>query len=132
MPKYKITSQCLKDPSHSQSYKAEEKFEEFIKPRKLLEGKGFQFPPNPLGIFQTIHSVVVRRGWVDFYQHPRDPMLHVVKEFYANMLRHDQRNIWVKNSLVPLDTRVINAYYNLPANIECEYSKLVANLTDKL
>lgn len=44
--------------------------------------------------------------------------------------RIDQCNIWVKNS--PLDTRVINVYYNLPANIECEYFKLVANLNNKL
>lgn len=96
----------------------------------MLKEKGFQFSPNPLGIFQTIHSAVARRGWADFYQHPRDLVLPVVKEFFANMLRHDQCNIWVKNS--PLDTRVINVYYNLPANIECEYFKLVANLNNKL
>lgn len=59
-------------------------------------------------------------------------MLPLVKEFYANMLRQDQCNIWVRNSLVPLDTHIINAYYNLPTNIEREYSKLIANLTDKI
>lgn len=62
MPKYKIIAQRLKDPSRFQSYKAEEKFKEFIKPQKLLEEKGFQYLPNPLGIVQTIHFAVARRG----------------------------------------------------------------------
>ena len=56
-------------------------------------------------------------------------MLPVVKEFYANLVSPGQHNIWVRNSLVPLDSRVINAFYNLPAEINCEYAKLLDKLT---
>ncbi|KAH9770018.1 hypothetical protein KPL71_012225 [Citrus sinensis] len=34
----------------------------------------------------------------------------------------------VRNTLVPLDSRVINAFYNLPAEITCEYTKLLRGL----
>ena len=55
----------------------------------------------------------------------------MVKEFYANMVSPDQHNIWVRNTLVPLDSRVINAFYNLHAKITCEYAKLRDKLTPK-
>ena len=58
-------------------------------------------------------------------------MLPIVKELYFNLLRQDQRTIWVKNVQVPLDLRVINAFYNLLSDIDCEYSKLVENMTTK-
>ena len=58
-------------------------------------------------------------------------MLPVVKEFYANLVSPDQHNIWVKNTLVLLDSRVINAFYNLPAEINCEHAKLLDKLTPK-
>ena len=58
-------------------------------------------------------------------------MLPVVKEFYANLVSPDQHNIWVRNTLVPLDSRVINAFYNLPAEINCEYAKLLGKLIPK-
>ena len=80
---------------------------------------------------QTIHNVVAKRGWLEFCKHPRDPVLQVVKEFYANLVSPYQHNIWVRNTLVPLYSRVINAFYNLPAEITCEYAKLRDKLTPK-
>lgn len=41
------------------------------------------------------------------------------------------RNNFGKKPLVPLDPRVINAFYNLAYDVECEYSKLIANMTAK-
>ena len=55
----------------------------------------------------------------------------LVKEFYANLVSLDQHNIWVRDTLVPLDSRVKNAFYNLPAEINCEYAKLLDELTPK-
>ena len=121
MPRYKKTTSRLKDPSRVQSYHAEKKYEEFIEPRRILEEKGFQFPDQLTGIVKTIHNTAAKRGWLEFYKHPRNPVLPVVKEFYANLVSLDQHNIWVRNTLVPLDSRVINAFYNLPAEISCEY-----------
>ena len=85
MPRYKKTASRLKDPSRFQSYHAEEKYEEFIEPRRILEEKGFQFPNQLTGIVQTIHNVVAKRGWLEFCNHPRDHVLPIVKEFYANL-----------------------------------------------
>ena len=85
MPRYKRTASRLKDPSRFQSYHAEEKYEEFIEPHKILEEKGFQFPPQPSGIVQSLYNTAAKRGWLEFCNHPRDPVLPVVKEFYANL-----------------------------------------------
>ena len=80
---------------------------------------------------QTIHNAATKRGWLEFCNHPRDLVLPVVKEFYANLVSLDQHNIWLRNTLVPLDSRVINAFYNLPAEINSEYAKLREKLTPK-
>ena len=37
----------------------------------------------------------------------------------------------VRNVQVPLDPRVINAFYNLPSDIDCEYPTIVENMTAK-
>ena len=131
MPRYKNTASRLKDPSRFQSYHAEEKYKEFIEPLRILEEKGFQFPDQLIGIVKTIHNAAAKRGWIEFCKHLRNPVLPVVKEFYANLVSPDKHNIWVRNTLVPLDSRVINAFYNLPAEITCEYAKLHDKLTPK-
>lgn len=43
MPKIKARASKLKDPKCFYSFKTEEKFEDIIEPRKILEEKGFQF-----------------------------------------------------------------------------------------
>ena len=117
MPRYKKTASRVKDPSHFQSYHTEEKYEEFKEPHKILEEKWFQFPEQLTGIVQPKHNAARKRGWLEFCNHPQDPLLPVVKEFYANLVSPDQHNIWARNTLVPLDSRVINAFYNLPVEI---------------
>ena len=112
---YKRTASRLKDPSRFQSYHAKKKYEEFIKPRKILEEKGFQFPPQASGIVQSLYTATVKRGWLEFCNHPRDPVLSLVKEFYTNLLSLSQHNI--------------NAFYNLPFEVNCEYAKLLDKLT---
>ena len=131
MPRYKKIANRLKDPSRFQSYHAEEKYEEFIKSHKILEEKGFQFPEQLTGIVQTIHNAAAKRGWLEFCNHSRDLVLPVVNAFYANLVSPDQHNIWVRNTLVLLESRVINAFYNLPTEINCEYAKLRDKLTPK-
>ena len=75
MSRYKKKASRLKDPSRFQSYHAEEKYEEFIEPRKILEEKGFQFPEQLTGIIQTIHNAAAKRGWLEFCKYPRDHVL---------------------------------------------------------
>ena len=117
MMRYKKTIAQLKDLSRFHSYKVDDKFEKFIEPRKILEEKGFQFPQHPSGTINTIYIAAIKRGWLDFCTHPLDLVLPIVKEFYSNMLRWDQRTILVRNVQVALDLRVINAFHNLPSDI---------------
>lgn len=96
MPKLKTRATTLKDPSCIHNYKIEDKFEEFIELRKLLEEKGFLFPKPPMRVMNNIHNTVARRGWVNFCSYPQDPIIPVVKEFYSNLLQQDQHNIFVR------------------------------------
>lgn len=93
MTRNKKIASRLKDPSRFQGYKAKEKFEEFIETKKILEEKGFQFPPQPSGIIQIIHAATAKKGWLEFYKHPKDLVLSLVKEFYANMQGPSQQTI---------------------------------------
>ena len=120
MPRYKKTTTRVKDPSRFHSYNADDKFEEFIELRKILEEKGFQFLQQPSGTINTIYAAAANIGWLDFCTHPRDPVLPIVKEFYSNMLQQDQHTIMVRNVQVSLNSRVINAFYNLPSDIDYE------------
>ena len=79
----------------------------------------------------SIHNAIARREWVKFYSHPQDPIVPIVKEFYSNMLQQDQNNIFVRQVQVPLDSRVINAFYDLPTAVECEYTQFAENMTVK-
>ena len=79
MPRYKKTATRLKDLSRFQSYHTEEKYEEFIEPRRILEEKRFQFPDQLTGIVYTIHNAVANEGWLEFCNHPRDLVLPIVK-----------------------------------------------------
>ena len=47
------------------------------------------------------------------------------------MLQQDQHNIFAMQVQVPLNSRVINAFYNLPVIIDCEYLKFVENMSVK-
>ena len=96
---------------------------------RFWKKKGFQFPPQPSGIVQSLYNAATKCGWLEFCNHPRDTVMPLVKEFYVNLVSPGQHNIWVRNSLVPLDSRVINAFYNLPSKINYEYAKLLDKLT---
>ena len=62
---------------------------------------------------------------------PQDLVLPIVKEFYSNMLHQDQDNIFARQVQVPLDSQVINVFYDLPVVINCEYTKFIENMIVK-
>lgn len=131
MPKIKTRDTRLKDPARFHNYKAADKFEYIIEPHKILEEKGFQFPKQPTGMMNNIYTIVAWMGWLKFCAHFQDPIVPIVKEFYSNMLQRDQCNIFVRQVQVLLNSRIINAFYNLPPMIDCEYTKFIENMTVK-
>lgn len=79
----------------------------------------------------NIYNVVVRKRWVKFRSHLQDPIIPIVKKFYSNLLQQDQRNIFLRQVQVPLDSRVFNAFYDLPTVVDCEYTQFAENMTMK-
>ena len=80
-------------------------------------------------MINNIYTVVARRGWIKFCAHPQDSVIPVAKVFYSNMLQQDQHNSFVWQVQVPLNSRVINVFYDLPPVIDCEYTKFAENMT---
>ena len=71
MPKIKARAGKLKDPECFYSFKAEEKYKEFIEPQKILKEKAFQFPKQLIGTMNTIFTTAVHNDWVKFFAHRR-------------------------------------------------------------
>lgn len=110
MLRVKVPAKRLKDLEKFYSYKAEDKYEEFIEPCKILEEKGFEFPKRPIGTINTILIAAIKRGWIRFCADPQDPVILVLKELYSNLLKQALRNITMRQVQVPLDSRVINVF----------------------
>lgn len=58
MPKIKAHAGRLKDSERFYRFNVEKKNEDTIKPRKILEEKGFKFPKLPTRTINNIHTVV--------------------------------------------------------------------------
>lgn len=84
MPKIKAHASRLKDSKRFYNFKAKEKFEDIVEPRKILEEKSFQFLKQPTEMINNTYTTVVRKRLIKFSTHPQDPVIPVVKEFYSN------------------------------------------------
>ena len=103
MLRYKKTIARLKNPSRFHSYKIEDKFQEFIEPRKILEEKGFIFPMHPTGVMNNLHIAVVSRWWVKFFSYPQDQIVPDVK---SRLLPATQTTTVSQHRLVLLSTLI--------------------------
>lgn len=131
MFKIKTRAIILKDPARFHSCKTGDKFEDIIEPQKILEEKSFQFPKQLSGMMNNIYTAVARREWLEFCAHPQDLVVLTIKELFSNMLQRDQRNIFVRQVQIPLDSWVINTFCDFPAVIDCEYTKFAEYMTVK-
>ena len=87
----------------------------------FIKEKGFQHPED------FFRKTITKKGWGALYQPPRPATTMVVREFYANLAAHVLKKVRVREVLVDLSAKSINAYYHLePVNAK-PYDKLYAN-----
>lgn len=78
--RYKKTTARLKNPSHFQSYKDKDRFEEFLEPIKILQEKGFIFPHTTHGCNEQHPYYRSKAGMAKILFSPSKPSCPSCKE----------------------------------------------------
>lgn len=72
------------------SAEARERFEQEVKERKVHEEKGFVLQKGKdFGLPTEVANVIRAHKWQTFTAHPSNPILQVVREFYANLVTQE-------------------------------------------
>ena len=117
-PKKKKISSSIR--GHSTSTQLEETEDKFVtlqcatnflaamktKTAFIME-RGFQIPPSELA------QVIQSRGWGTFVKPHQLDMAIIVREFYANLLEHRDRRVFVRGKWVSFRRNIINTFYGL-------------------
>ncbi|EXB53755.1 hypothetical protein L484_022412 [Morus notabilis] len=77
-----------------------------------------------------ITRVIHQHGWRQFCQHPSNPIVPLVREFYANLLDFNQETVFVQNVKVPFTARAINSIFGLEEVVD-EYVDFASEVTDE-
>ena len=73
-----------------------------------------------------MHSVVTMHSWKNFYAHPSDACVPVVREFYSNLTEEYQVVVYVRGKQVPIGNKTINNYFGIKSEAD-EHSAYMAS-----
>ncbi|PON66208.1 hypothetical protein PanWU01x14_110740, partial [Parasponia andersonii] len=108
----------------------EARYEENIQNRPLSAEKGFIWDSNvPPGQPPFIVDVIIQHNWQLFCTHPKDPIVPLVREFYANLTNLEEDTVYVRGVQVPLSMEAINTIFGLGDLVD-EYSEFVENIIE--
>ncbi|KAB2086024.1 hypothetical protein ERO13_D04G000075v2 [Gossypium hirsutum] len=118
-----------KNPIVIQNEEARERFDSIFKNQSRMLEKGFNLESNekvvmPLSIRKTISAL----NWEQFCDVRSMPDENLVREFYANLTTSDANKVLVRKKTVPLTSKSINDFFNLPDVKEDEYSAMKMNI----
>ncbi|PON90635.1 hypothetical protein TorRG33x02_134920 [Trema orientale] len=110
---------------------AEARYEEHIKNQPLGAEKGFAWNNNePLGQPPFIADVIIQHNWQLFCAHHEDPIVPLVREFYANLTDPEEDTVYVKGVQVPWSEEAINTLFGLGDPVD-EHSAFVEDVTER-
>ena len=104
---------------------AKQRFDTLIKARKIHHEKGFLFQEaEHYGLPANIAEVIDAHQWGKFAEHPSNPIVSLVREFYANITTSQQTFSMVRGLKVSFSAASINMHFGL-SDLEDEYSVLL-------
>ncbi|KAL5579151.1 hypothetical protein UlMin_011593 [Ulmus minor] len=105
---------------------ANERFESLlIKTRKFHHEKGFLFQEaEHYRLPANIAEVIDAHQWGKFAEHPSNPIVSLVHEFYANIMSNQQTFSMVRGLKVSFSVASINLHFGLP-DLEDEYNVML-------
>ena len=104
-----------------------QRFDTLIKARKIHQEKGFLFQEaEHYGLPVNIAEIIDAHQWGKFAEHPSNPIVSLVREFYANIMSSQQTFSMVRGLKVSFSAASINLHFGL-TDLEDEYSVLLEN-----
>ncbi|KAL5569425.1 hypothetical protein UlMin_026000 [Ulmus minor] len=104
---------------------ARQRFDTLIKARQIHNEKGFLLQEaEHYGLPANIAEVIEAHQWGKFAEHPSNPIVSLVREFYANITTSKQTFSMVRGLKVSFSAASINLYFGLP-DLEDEYNVLL-------
>ncbi|PON46588.1 hypothetical protein TorRG33x02_325580, partial [Trema orientale] len=106
------------------------RFEENIQHWPLGAGKGFMLnDTESMAQPSFIADVIAQHNLRLFCAHPEDPIVPLVREFYANLTDPEEDTVYVGGVQVPLSEKAINAIFGLGDPVD-EHSEFVEAITE--
>ncbi|GMN51318.1 hypothetical protein TIFTF001_020462 [Ficus carica] len=97
-----------------QSNEAVDRYDKFTSGRSFCPVKGFLLQNTPaMGYDEFIHSIIAKHHWQQFYAHPTNDVVPIVREFYAHFTGDEQRTVYVQGVQVLIDKDTVNQFYGL-------------------
>ena len=93
-----------------------------LRTRKVIPKRGFTVPNA------YCERILHHKGRATFISHPTAGMFQVFREFYVNVLFHQDHTCWVRGKWVSFNPQTINEYYALPEIDETRFQTLRANI----
>ena len=108
---------------------AKEWFESQMKARKFHLEKGFILQDaKHYGLPSNIAETIDANQWGKFVEHPSNPIVSLVREFYANILSNQQTFSMVRGLKISFSTASINLHFGLP-DLDDEYSVMLETIS---
>lgn len=114
LPGSSSSSKAKFDNKKIVSKTAFKRFEDCLIRKTLAPKRGFS--PTP-GMDGNMYTQINVRNRFEFVNHPSVVVISIVREFYANAIKHQNGRVFAHGKRVSFSPKAINAYYKLP-NIE--------------
>ncbi|KAG4111836.1 hypothetical protein ERO13_D13G126850v2 [Gossypium hirsutum] len=106
-----------------------ERFDSIFKHQPVMPEKGFNLKSNDVMVVPVlIRKIINALKWERFCDARSLPDDELVREFYASLTTQDATEVIVRKKKVPLTSKSINDFFNLPDVEEDEYYPMVNNI----
>lgn len=92
------------------SEEAKKRFNKVLARKTLVLERGLKLDAN---LDEDMVEMIAERNWFKLVEQPRLAVISIVKELYANAIKHVDHVVQVRGKLVAFDSDTINAYYGL-------------------
>ena len=123
----KRKSKVVFDNRQFVSEEAQDGYYEYVFGRTLIAEWGLTITPAS---YPSIANVIRERKWGEFCAQPKAAIVPVVREFYANAPKHDNRKVFVRGKQVNFSGKAINRFFKLPDIEKDEYNAYIGRQID--
>ncbi|KAL3527979.1 hypothetical protein ACH5RR_012635 [Cinchona calisaya] len=93
--------------------------------KEIVVEHGFNFEHkwSHLNLMNQVKEMIEKQNWATFFCIPSVQLTKFVREFYANVLEHDNGIILVRGEKANCSQNALNSYLNPSSILEDDYSR---------